>query len=436
MTTLPESLLRRITEQLGNSTPAFLDAMRAAPFRGIRFNAMRSTTGLLQEELLEKVPWEKDGWILKTESDAGKLPEHEAGAYYLQEPSAMLPGAVMDAAPGEQILDLCAAPGGKSTQMGIHMQGRGLLICNEPIPKRALILSRIIERMGIPNSIVTCAYPEQLAQRWPGFFDGVLADVPCSGEGMFRRNPEAMAQWSPERASGCVERQQTILEAAAKLVRPGGRLVYSTCTWNPQENEGQIESFLKKHNEFHLEPFSLPGVDAPEGMVVCWPHLVHGEGQFVARLRRGGDAAEQFPAAREYHMTGEEPKAWSAVSPFLPSPTGRLGSCFYYLPWMPDLSGLRVLRLGLHLGTLQGKTIIPDHAAALCFTPPDAPAEDLDRQQAAKYLSGESLPGKNTGWVLMRFSNLILGWGKGSEGRIRNHYPKGLRKITQQELEE
>ena len=165
MTTLPESLLRRITEQLGNSTPAFLDAMRAAPFRGIRFNAMRSTTGLLQEELLEKVPWEKDGWILKTESDAGKLPEHEAGAYYLQEPSAMLPGAVMDAAPGEQILDLCAAPGGKSTQMGIHMQGRGLLICNEPIPKRALILSRNIERMGIPNSIVTCAYPEQLAQR-------------------------------------------------------------------------------------------------------------------------------------------------------------------------------------------------------------------------------------------------------------------------------
>ena len=254
----------------------------------------------------DRVPWCPEGRVLRGDSPAGQTIAHEAGAFYLQEPGAMIPAAVMNARPGERILDLCAAPGGKSTQMGAGMRGEGLLICNEPVPKRAAVLSRNIERMGIGNAIVTCAWPEQLAARWPGGFDGVLADVPCSGEGMFRREPESRLEWSPEKAAGCAKRQAEILEEAARLVRDGGRLVYSTCTYNPEENEENVLRFLEKHPEFEPESFSLPGAESRNGMLLCLPHQMKGEGQFAALLRKKGSGESRpmqmpfDPATKEW----------------------------------------------------------------------------------------------------------------------------------------
>ena len=283
---LPEAFVRRTREQLGPELDPFLQAIEGPPVRGIRMNPFRAGGDQPFPGAGARIPWTRDGWELSLASEAGGTLEHEAGLFYLQEPCAMLPAAVLAAQPGEKILDLCAAPGGKATQLGLDLRGKGTLICNEPVPKRAAVLSRNMERMGVPNAIVTSAYPERLERLWAGGFDAVLADVPCSGEGMFRRHPETRLEWTEEKAAGCAERQKAILRSAAALVRPGGRLVYSTCTWNPAENEGQVKAFLREHPDFEPEPFFLPGINAPEGMFACWPHRTRGEGQFAAKLRK------------------------------------------------------------------------------------------------------------------------------------------------------
>ena len=241
---LPEAFVSRMERQLGNELPAFLRSLEEAPVRGIRLNTLKPTTGTDPFRKLPPVPWSREAYALPAESDAGSTILHEAGAFYLQEPGAMLPAAVLDAQPGEKVLDLCAAPGGKSTQIGTAMKGEGLLVCNEPVQKRTRILSGNIERIGLPNTIVTCAWPAQLADQWPEGFDAVMVDAPCSGEGMFRRVPESRREWSEEQARGCAQRQREILDSAARLVRPGGRLVYSTCTYNPEENERNADWFL------------------------------------------------------------------------------------------------------------------------------------------------------------------------------------------------
>ncbi len=441
---LPAAFLVRIRGQLGEELPDFLRAYKEPFLRGIRFHPLRKTEGLMAEDLQGRIPWVENAYLLRQDSEAGIDAVHEAGAFYIQEPSAMIPAAVMDARPGEKILDLCAAPGGKSTQLGCALRGEGFLIANEPVPKRAQILSRNIERMGIPNAVVTCAMPSLLAARFARFFDGVMVDAPCSGEGMFRRHPESRVEWTEEKACGCVARQEEILEEAAKMVRPGGRLVYATCTFNPAENEEQIERFINRHPEFIPDPFSLPGAEGKEGMLTCWPHRMGGEGQFTARLRRMGTnelvewngSGRRKSGRRTFGGKGKETKVLLSREErlilensglMMPEITGKLGSSLISLPGAPDLSGLRVLRMGLHAGEIRSGVLIPDHALALSMFPPEAPEKDLNGEDALRYLAGESLEGDQKGWVLMKYRGLVLGWGKGSEGRIRNHYPKGLR---------
>ena len=354
---LPEAFLRRVEGQLGAELPDFLRACGENALRGIRINPLKKFAGLPVSELEGAISWCEGAWYLGEGSAAGTTVEHEAGAFYIQEPSAMTPAAVMEAKPGEKILDLCAAPGGKSTQMGAAMRGSGLLVCNEPVIKRA-----------------------------------------------------------------------KILEAAAKLVRPGGRLVYSTCTFNPAENEEQVKAFLHRHSDFYPEGFSLPGAEGREGMLTCWPHRMKGEGQFIAKLRRE-ESAESQPAMEEtfVKLSGEETRAIKDTVPGMPEPTGRLGHILFYLPGAPEVSGLQVLRMGLHIGEIRERRFIPDHASALCAFPPEASVTVLSEEEALRYMAGESIAGEAKGWTLMSWKGLILGWGKGSEGRIRNHYPKGLR---------
>ena len=426
---LPDSFVSRMRQQLGEELPAFLHALEEAPLRGIRFNPLKSTAAEEKYASCDPVPWADNAYYLPYESTAGASVFHEAGAYYIQEPAAMLPAAVLSPKPGEFVLDLCAAPGGKSTQIGCMMKGEGLLVCNEPVPGRARILSGNIERIGLPNTVVTCAWPESLAEKWPGAFDAVLVDAPCSGEGMFRRDPETRNEWTTEKAEGCAARQREILAAAARLVRPGGRLVYSTCTYHPSENEENARWFTDSFPEFSAEAFTLPGISAPEGLFTCYPHRLKGEGQFAALFRKDGEAAaKRYDDQSLPRPSGNEQATFRDAFPSFPLATHMFGKTLVNIPFLPDMRGVRTLRIGLHLGEVRGKTAVPDHASALCFRTPQMQAFELDQETVLRYLAGETVPGDHEGWVLLRYRGAVLGWGKGSEGIIKNHYPKGLRK--------
>ena len=429
MTGLPKAFTERMSRQLRNELPDFLHAMEKEPVRGIRMNPMKPFEGMESYTCGEPVPWTAGGYILPADSTAGATVFHEAGAFYLQEPAAMLPAEVLDPAPGERILDLCAAPGGKSTQIGLKMRGEGLLVCNEPVPKRAQILSRNIERMGIPNSIVTCMYPAEIPRSWNETFDGVLADAPCSGEGMFRRDPQTREEWSPEMSAGCAKRQREILEEAARLVRPDGRLVYSTCTYNPEENEETVYAFLQRHPEFETEAFRLDGAEGKNGMMLCLPHRIRGEGQFTALMRKKGSGASVKFSVPFTAAGRKEKELLAETVPGIPEPNAVFGTRLIRVPECPDMKGVRVLRAGLQIAEIRGKNAFPDHAAALaCFGNGGICTEAAGPEAAAAYIAGNEIPGAAKGWTLVTYRGLVLGWGKGSGGSIKNHYPKGLRK--------
>ncbi len=431
----PDGWIEQLAPLLGASLPDFLHSYEEPPARGIRMRPGQTPL----DECLGPVPWAQAGYYLPLASQAGAVPAHEAGAYYLQEPSAMAAAAALAPRPGERVLDLCAAPGGKSTQLAAMLAGQGLLICNEPVPGRAQILSRNIERMGVRNAVVTNHLPEELSGRWPGYFDKILVDAPCSGEGMFRRHPEARAEWQITSPAGCAQRQLQILSHAALMLRPGGIMAYSTCTFNSRENEGVIEEFLRQHPDFSLLPFSLPGLGESRGMMRLWPHKIRGEGHFVALLAHEGGAAA--PKKKEKSRHGEiisplSRQEMPLVSAFLQEqlqeeilPTGVFAGHVIQAPVeLPPLHGVRVLRLGLQIGEIRGKILAPDHALALACAPRNP--WPIDEDGARAYQRGETLPADAglRGWGVPTLNGLSLGWAKASEGQMKNHYPKGLRK--------
>ncbi len=426
---LPEAFLERIRHQLGEEYPAFLESLERPRAVALRF-------GPGKEEKLpflkEPVPWEPLGWYYDPEARPGLHPYHEAGVYYLQEASAMAPVALLDPKPGERICDLCAAPGGKTTQIAGRMEGQGFLLCNEIHPKRAKILSRNIERMGIANALVTNEHPQNLAQRLPEYFDRVLIDAPCSGEGMFRKEEAAVTDWSVETVQMCARRQAEILHSGAALVRPGGRLVYSTCTFAPEEDELTVRAFLESHPEFQPEAVETPWFESGEnGSFRLWPHKLKGEGHFAAVFRKAGENRE----ARQ--STGEKlPALWTSFAKELEIrlPAGKaltFGNTLYWAPEeLPDLRGLKVLRPGLELGEVKKDRFEPAHALALwlkaCKKVQDYP---WDSREIQEYLRGNLVPSGKTGWCLVTVDGHSLGWGKGDGRVLKNHYPKGLRRL-------
>jgi len=337
---LPEAFLQRIQTQLGAEYDRFLSSLELPRAVALRFNPLKGDTPPELPFVGKPVPWEPLGFYYDPEARPGLHVYHEAGVYYIQEASAMAPVTLLDPQPGEWVCDLCSAPGGKTTQIAGRMQGEGLLLCNEWSPKRAKILSRNIERLGVGNAIVTNEEVSRLADRFGAVFHRVLVDAPCSGEGMFRKEEAAVTDWSPEIVQMCARRQQEILDSAAKLVRRGGRLVYSTCTFSPEENEEVIAHFLSTHPEFQPELLDAPYFDAvPNGSFRLWPHHLRGEGHFAAVLKRTEGENGELPTQSGSRL----PKEWlgfaKALDITLPAGNALLfGQTLFWAPEpLPDL---------------------------------------------------------------------------------------------------
>ena len=428
---LPEAFLDRIRRQLGEEYEAFLASLERPRAVALRFNPLKGA----QPDLPfvgEGVPWEPRGYYYDPCARPGLHPFHEAGVYYLQEASAMAPVALLDPQPGERICDLCAAPGGKTTQIAGRMMGRGFLLGNEYSPKRAKILAQNIERMGVANALITNETVQNLAKRFPGFFDRVLIDAPCSGEGMFRKEEAAVTDWSQETVEMCAHRQAEILHYGSRLVRPGGRLVYSTCTFAPEEDEMAVAAFLTEHPDFEAEvietPWFVPGENGSHRM---WPHKLLGEGHFAAVLHRTGGEEEEIPAAKGDKL----PREWTAFARDLDIslPEGkcvRFGQSLFWAPEaLPDMDRLKVLRPGLELGTVKKDRFEPAHALALWLKDcARVHTLDPDSPEMKAYLHGDVVSGPLRGWCLVKCGEYSIGWGKGDGNVLKNHYPKGLRR--------
>ena len=473
---LPASFEERMQRLLGAEYEAFRQSYEQDRYYGLRYNPLKTTEETFLERMpfaLEKISWVKEGFYYDADEQPGRHVLHEAGAYYIQEPSAMAVVEILDPKPGEMILDLCAAPGGKSTQIAGRMQGQGLLVSNEIIPGRAKILSQNIERMGIRNCVVCNETPDRLGMFFPAFFDRIVVDAPCSGEGMFRKDDTAISEWSPAHVQMCAERQLTILEAAAGMLKPGGMLVYSTCTFAPDENEGVISRFIKEHMDFAIEKVSCDPVfcegrpewtEEPaaglEYTMRLFPHKLKGEGHYIAALRKAGTLFEDMSGmlymqqkygvqnasgkksrgkqtsvfGMKEDMNGFLHTELGLREDWLDSQGGTLqlfGEQLYLVPErMIPLKGLKVERPGLHLASVKKNRMEPAHALALALSPRETErSKALTLEEAERYLHGESLAcGEEKGWILLSYLDYPIGFGKASGGQMKNHYPKGLRK--------
>lgn len=445
---LHSEFLKEMQDMLGNEFDAFVESYNLPHKRGIRINTLKfdvNNRELLNLPLSE-CEFASSGFYLNTEDGGiGNSPWHHAGAFYSQEPSAMSAVTVLGPQPGEKILDMCSAPGGKSTQIAAALKGNGLLWSNEYVRKRAQILLSNVERMGIRNCVVSNAHPDLLASKLCGFFDRVLVDAPCSGEGMFRRDSVAVAEWTPEHSATCAVRQLAILESAAECVSSGGVMVYSTCTFSFCENEDVVIAFLEKHPEFSIidsgVSFGRAGFNRSDKFDLTLSRRIFpmdgGEGHFVAKMKKSGESERVSYSSKPSKPTeGEKSAADLFEQCFLCEPYGKItqiGESCYILPQdMLDTRGLGVLRGGVLLGDIMRNRIEPSHALFMA-----AAAEDCkrvislapDSPELAAFLKGEeiSAPDDFKGYTAVACGDTITGFGKCSGGRLKNRYPKGLR---------
>jgi len=434
MTNLPAAFIEKMKKQLPeNEWEAFFAVYEKKPFKGVRINPLkggRYALSALVPFLGERVAWEENGYYT-AEEKLGSSPFHAAGLFYSQEPSAMCAAPLLEAKEGERILDLCSAPGGKGTQLACQMNGKGIIVLNEPVFARAKILSQNVERLGIKNAVVTSELPEALSARFGGYFDKILVDAPCSGEGMFRKNAEeALTEWSEENVALCAERQKYILHEATKMLRVGGRLVYSTCTFAEEEDEGQVCDYLKNHPQMRLIKQEK-----------LYPHKVDGEGHFAALF-------EKVERDSEWDTRLKEIKPWCSrdaekayrdfeKTVFKEKFAYRLhevNGMLYELPReVFDWKGVQVLRVGVRLGEVKNGRLEPSHSLALCARKEDCVnVVDLTTEDARleKYLRGEVIEDATVrnGWCVVCVHGYPVGWGKAVNSVVKNHLPKGLRK--------
>jgi len=457
--TYPAAFLERMQTLLGPEYPEFEKALYGPRVNSLRVNTLKLSPSELEPLLqtpLRPVPWCSAGFYVSHEARAGGHALHAAGAYYVQEASAMAVAEVAGRMAGRggnkfpleglKVLDLCAAPGGKSTHLGQLMNNSGLLVCNEIVTQRARILAENLERLGIRATVMN-EDPARLARAWGAYFDVVLVDAPCSGEGMFRKNPDAALEWSPDLPATCARRQADILEAAADLLGPGGLMVYSTCTYAPEENEGAVGHFLEQHPEFELLEVSgfAPGRPEWAGGEIelektarLWPHLLEGEGHFVTALRKLEGETDEPALESAVPLDKPLQKLWNEFAQIYKLEgepiTVFKGEIQALNPLTPALARLKVVRVGVPLAELKTGRLEPHHALSHLYPrDSDFPALDLalDDPRVQTYLRGESLEvgvlEAPEGWILVRVAGLALGWGKKVRGTVKNHLSKHLR---------
>lgn len=445
---LPVAFTDKMENLLGDEYDKFISTYEKEYFKGLRINTMKIS---VQEYLkitpfeLEPIPWIKEGfyYIDDEEQDRpGKHPHYHCGLYYIQEPSAMIPVEVLDPRPGEKILDISAAPGGKSTQIAVKLKDEGILVANDISPKRTKALVKNIEIFGIKNSIVTNEEPRKLALKFPEYFDKILVDAPCSGEGMFRRDPKAAKSWSEFSVDQCCNMQKDILQWIPSLLKPGGRLVYSTCTFSPEENEGTINWFLNKFPEFEMELVEgIKGIDRgkPEWIGAsseiikagrAWPHKINGEGHFVASLRKKENSISK--TLQPFNLNKEEMKdflkfAEENLKIDFEDRLHRVGNRLYAIPkGVPELTGINIVNSGLYIGEFLKNRFEPSQALAMALKKEDVTSYvDISSQsiEAIKYLKGETLLlDEEKGWKLVCIDGYPVGWGKQIQGSLKNYY--------------
>lgn len=439
---LPQEFTQRMIQMLGKEAADFFASYEKEKVQGLRVNTLKVSPEQFIHRVdwnLEPVPWATGGFYYPGTIRPAKHPFYHAGLYYIQEPSAMSPAEVLNPQPGDKVLDLCAAPGGKTTQLAGLMKGEGILVANDNNPQRIKALVKNIERYGITNAIVTNETPDRLAKIFAGYFDKILVDAPCSGEGMFRKEPDMMKDWSEDYIQTCCSMQRDILEDAASMLRPGGTMVYSTCTFAVEEDEKQIERFLKEHPEFEL--LSIPSYPGWVGGRL-WPHRVKGEGHFLALLQKKDGAEIGEHKEQGSRKKGKVPEeyaqffndvlpAWNNNNQENCQLTFHEDRVFLTSVNLPSLKGLRIARQGWLLGTLKKNRFEPSQALAMGITKEIA-ANVMDfatgEEDVLRYLRGETiLRESKKGWQLVCVDGFPLGWAKGAGTMIKNMYPHGWR---------
>ena len=447
MLDLPKEFYSRMKSMLDSDFDDFIASFDKDKFQALRINTLKTDGEIVKNTFsLTPVKWCEQGYYFDSEERPGKSVLHDGGAYYIQEPSAMAIADNLEVREGDIVLDLCAAPGGKSTQIACALNSKGLLIANEIIPSRAKILSQNIERMGIKNCIVLNESPKSLAQRFVGMFDKILVDAPCSGEGMFRKNALAIEEWSQENVRLCKARQLDILDEAVKMLKSGGRIVYSTCTFSKEENEEVVEEFLSKYPDFEVVPskykfckgFAIDG-SRHNGMLELtnriFPHKFDGEGHFFAVLQHKGESENIKYSLQSSKISQSQVKIFNdwqkenLNTDFIADLA--FGDNLYAMPkGTPRLDRLKVERAGLHLGCVIKNRFEPSHSLALALKLGDAQRTlELSEEDADKYIGGQTLVCESEkGWTLVAYRGISLGWCKCDGGLAKNHYPKGLRR--------
>ena len=429
----PEGFVEKYEAILEDEARDFLASFKQEAVSAFRVNPLKESQ-LSFADAIPNTPWGHYGKV------SGKSPEHVTGLVYSQEPAAQMVAQVAQPSPGMKVLDLAAAPGGKSTQLAAYLANQGVLVSNEISSKRAKILVENMERFGVTNVVVTNESADRLAKVLKGYFDVIVLDAPCSGEGMFRKQPDAMDYWSTDYPSQCASLQREILADAVTMLAEGGRLVYSTCTWAPEENE-EIVHWLLDTYDFELLPVEhvngmVAGIDLPE-TARMYPHHFKGEGQFVAHLQfKGQNPAPKFKASKS-NLSREQLDLWRdfAQKHLQVNLTGILqnfGDQLYLLPEMlPDLGKLKIARNGLHLGTFKKKRFEPSFALGLALKPSQVKQRvGINDEDFVKYVAGETVQlsePRTNGWYQVVVQGNGLGFAKVTGNVLKNYYPKGLR---------
>ena len=450
MAELPEQFLDRMKEQLGEEYEAFLASYEQESYAGLRVNTGKCTVEEFQKLVpfaLHPIPWTEKGFYIEKTEQATKHPCYYAGLYYIQEPSAMLPASRLPVEPGERVLDLCAAPGGKATELASRLEGQGLLVANDVSASRAKALLKNLTMWGCTNFCVTAETPEKLLARFGCFFDKILVDAPCSGEGLFRKDRGLIASWMERGPKEYAVIQKQILDCALAMLRPGGMLLYSTCTFAKEEDEDVIADALARHPELELvqakgaEGLSS-GYPPCEKALRVWPHRAKGEGHFLALLHKKGERPVKRAEKVRKSVNGKVPKAVEEFLPMLPERLwkGRtlrqIDEQCLLLPAGVDLpDGLRYLRTGLLLGTCKKERFEPSQALAMALAADQYPnVLDLSTEdpRVQRYLKGETIEYAETeplkkGWVLVCVAHQPLGWAKCAGGTLKNKYYPGWR---------